>query len=596
MRGMRAGGAAVAVAMVVASGLVLGPQADAARAWVTPPPVVSAPSSVLGAAAGTASTDVAVGGLTASGGAAVGTGTAAAGVSAGAAGATVAAGLAIGTYGGQMVVRVLPSTWVTTSGSTWCDLQWLIDANASCAQTGLPAGQAPNSDIGNDPQGWAGGVQTVTSSRGAWTATAASGTGQGIRADVVATAGYGQPGNVALTLSGSGAGVPAGKYDQVMWTIYRRNANGSETSATSSVDHWYAGGPDVVKHTWSGDVGRVEVIDSYTNNVLATWYPVGHPSRPASPDPNPARWFVASWSCADGSVGNASSSTFHETDASFPAVPPATCAGAVATYQVQMVSSSGITTQIISWTAPDVVRDWGNTQAAKEGTATLNLWLTDAQTGARISCQDNPSLCADWWAETEQGTAAQSEYDCTYAGAEVALSECTVYAHAYDLGTYSDPRTGEPGSSPAPNPDPGAQDDGCPPPFSWTSVFNPWWYYKGAVCAMQQVFVPKAQLQTAQVTQAWNSSSLGQLGTVVGNLGAGFAAIGGGACGVITDSEPVPLLGWHLVVDTCAWPWSAAGPLKRIIGIAFLLGAVVIGVRTVLRIIRADVVVDGGEK
>lgn len=500
-----AGGSAIA--MVVASGLVLGPQAEGARAWVTPPPVVAAPSSVLGAAAGTATTDVAVGGLTASGGAAVGTGVVAGGVSAVAVGGTVAAGLAIGTYGGQMVVRVLPKTWVTTSGSTLCDVQWLIDENAACAKMALPDGVSPNADVGNDPQGWANGIQTVSSLRGAWTPSASSGVGQTIRGDVIASAAYGQFGNVALSMTGAASAVPSGQNDTLFWIIYQVNTNGNETAATSSNAHWYQGGPNVVQQTWAGNVAKVELRNAYTNAVLATWYPLGHPLRPATPDPNPARWFVASWSCADGTVGNASSATFHETDASFPDVPAASCAGAVATYSVQMVSSSGLTTSIIQWTAPDVVRNWGQTDAAKSGTATLNLWFTDPQTGARISCQDSPSLCADWWAETNQGTATQSQYDCTYGGEAVALSECTVYSHAYDLGVYSDPRTGEPSTGTTPVPDPGSQDQSCPPPFSWLSLFNPWWYYQGTVCAVKATVVPRTGFWTT--TQASLRSTLG---------------------------------------------------------------------------------------
>ncbi len=140
---------ASAVAMVVASGLVLGPQAQAAHADVVPPPVVSVPSSVLAAEAGTATSAEAVGTLTASGGAAVGTGVAATGVAAAeAASGTALAGLVIGTTAGSQIAKVIG---LPTSGNFICDVQLLIWTDSGCA-TVPGAGRVINSDVTVNPQ------------------------------------------------------------------------------------------------------------------------------------------------------------------------------------------------------------------------------------------------------------------------------------------------------------------------------------------------------------------------------------------------------------------------------------------------------------
>ncbi|MCG2801715.1 MAG: hypothetical protein L6311_06425 [Cellulomonas sp.] len=310
------------------------------------------------------------------------------------------------------------------------------------------------------------------------------------------------------------------------------------------------------------------------------------------------RWWHTEWQCEGGAVQSAESAHFLESDPEFPLMPQATCNGASVSHVTVSEYGAGVdAVPVYSWDMPQQLKDWQQAYPeCGDASCVLELQRVDATTGSRLACFDSPSLCADWLTDP----AKTDDYRCVYGTHDVALDECNVYGPTFKAPgpdgsvQYGDPQDGTGTSAPvAPLP---APDDGCPPPFTWTSMFNPWWYYKGGLCVVQQAFLPSAPLQTSKVTAAWNGSALGQVGGVVSNLGAGFAAIGGGECGVITDSEPVPLLGWHLVVDTCSWPWNAAAPLKRIVGIAFLLGAVVIGVRTVLRIIRADVVVDGGEK
>ncbi len=127
-------------------------------------------------------------------------------------------------------------------------------------------------------------------------------------------------------------------------------------------------------------------------------------------------------------------------------------------------------------------------QACAGGGCQLLLYRVDAQTGARIGCQEYASVCADWWTETVQATQNTDRYECQYNGAPIALDECKVYAQAFKTGQYADPRTGE---SPAPETPTQPQDESCPPPFTWTSLVNPWWYYKGFTCGLSWAFEPK---------------------------------------------------------------------------------------------------------
>lgn len=253
-----------------------------------------------------------------------------------------------------------------------------------------------------------------------------------------------------------------------------------------------------------------------TSRVISTWYPRGHADRPPELDPNPQRWWRTSWLCESGRGGFAMSAAFHETDPEWPGFPEAGCDGsALAKIVIEQVTEGAAETlTIFEWETSPAFREWTASECARMSSPCyLDLQRISGTTA--ISCFTDPGLCVDWWAQSQHATNS-SAYRCVYGSATLDLRECAVYARLFDDGVYADPATGQapqagstpqPDPKPDPNPDPDptpgtdpnpepgaepgpAQSDECPPPFSWTSLFNPWWYYKSSVCALQEVFVP----------------------------------------------------------------------------------------------------------
>ncbi|HEY0186222.1 MAG TPA: hypothetical protein VGC67_01910 [Cellulomonas sp.] len=242
---------------------------------------------------------------------------------------------------------------------------------------------------------------------------------------------------------------------------------------------------------------------NYTENV-SWWYPQGDARRPAEVSSNPQRWWRTTWECSEGAGGVSLSDGFYETDTEWPGFPVAECdAGAVTRVLIEQITE-GLTdtTVIYDWTADPAYVEWAQSDCVSGGCQLL-LSRIDSVTGTRVSCFANPSLCTDWFTDADK----ESSYECTYGGEVVELSECNAYAPTFNLSltsqgiNYADPETGEyTDTGTSTGGDTGAdEDDSCPPPFSWSSLVNPWWYYKGTVCALEEAFVPDTATLTEEV-------------------------------------------------------------------------------------------------
>lgn len=423
-----------------------------------------------------------------------------------------------------------------------CDVSSIVTETRACS---LTLNQEPNGDVLDDPMGWVGGP-TVATRRGAWTSLPGDGAGQNVTGAVVATASFGQVGSVTLSIVGSQSVVPSGKYDALSWVIFQVNDNGAETARTSSVVHWYPGSVNTFQTTVSGSkTAKVQLLDAATNAVLATWYPVGHSSRPATPDQNPDRWWRTQSLCESGYSGTRDSPHFKETDASFPSPPDPQCDGSAVSGVTVSYEGTGMASQLLyEWHMPPELKQWAaQYPECTNATCLLELSRVDSQTGARLACFDNPSLCADWVSDPDRVT----NYQCTYGTHDVPLEECYVYGPTFKAPggdgavQYGDPATGEglPGSSPGTGESGG---DGCPPAFSWAGLFNPWWYYKGVSCALREAFVPSGDLVAAQVSAT--EATLGStppfsaftvVKPVVTGLGKGWSQ---GCSGSVADFDP----------------------------------------------------------
>lgn len=544
---MRRGVVSVLLAGGLAVSVVAGdPLITSASAAVVPPPLVTVGSSALAATAGEAGTAATVGSLTATGGAAV---------AAEAAGGTAALGFVGGFVVGGKIATWLPSgdSWWEVgddaSGSSVCDLKRLLNPTETCAMSAAD-GFVANTDVGTDTGGWVpkstATVQLRDEAVGQPTVLVSRTMSVGLSSDASFHATTGSV-TVSVTADGPAYGTQYGQYrlNQALW-VYMYGSDGYCAGSSMAVR---AGVVDTTQFTFTSScpLDHIEIAAETSTNVVMKYYPVGHTSRPVVVA-NPVRWWRTDWKCSDGSASSATSATWQETDASIPSAPTAVCsAGTVTEVTISEVWESG-TKVVTSWTAAPAVTSWISAHGTDKE---LHLYRVDEGTGADIDCHTSSSVCANWWTETTQATTNTEQYECRYGSEVVALAECTVYAHAFDLGVYSNPATGETTDVTGDTPD---ADDGCPPPFSWTSLVNPWWYYKGVACALSDAFVPSAtSTNLARIRAAVDATAPVQWSEAVGGMFAGLHVSESGCEGP------------HLQVDMFgalidAYPFSACQP------------------------------------
>lgn len=625
--------APVLAAGLVATGLVvLDPSAPSALAAASIPPVVVPSSTLTGGSldfATAAERARAVGnvipqGVTRAGGLRIPTGVGAAATKAGGPVMVATTGLFIGFEGANSVMKfagvdnvglsaLFPDTTVT--------------------------GYVPNSDARVGVTGWDGGINTFT---GVARMGENSNSNQYVNADV----------SVTIDVANTPSPTDAGRFPIRCTNVTSVGAS-PQTFQRFKINAVDANGVLIAAGEWSIDSSGQSTACTFTFSaspeVVAAGFPSTIQSRvaryeyfaettygagdwPATPqaiyrfpwvdrfeggESDPLRAWETRWQCSDSgaTVATIRSATFREGQGTIPAYPSPVCTGEVTHVEVWEVGVNGDV---------DDVKIWEDSPSTKpgefakqypqctDGSCTLELYRADPTAGTRISCLQNPTLCVDWLNDP----ARADNYRCEYGGQAVDLSECNVYGPTFNVWTntpvqtetgtrvpaeetnpYGDPATGNPvprpdgGGVPAPQPSPDGtpQDSSCPPPFAWNSLINPWWYYKGVTCALSWAFVPTAGLNTAQVSTALDQSVLGAVGSASGSVGDAFGSLGAGSCGVILQTEPSVFLGNGITVDTCSWPWNGMGAIRLVIGTGFILGAVIIGIKSVLRTIRVEV-------
>lgn len=568
----------VAVALVgtLAVGLAI---PDQAHALVSPPAPVSLPSSVLGAEAGTATAGATIGSLTASGGTAVATGdaVAAGGLTAGAeaAGGASAVGLVVGWALGKQIVKA--QGWPTT-GNFLCDVQWALDSTASCA---VKPGQTwtVNADAVSTPAGWADNVNYAT---GMTNSFAASYWGGGwTQADVTvnvtsAPAYHASSGTVTFTVTFNGTCVGGGSSGVGFGatvagpgeSLYLGGMSPPCSAPVQTVTKDFASSDS--RYTFDHLHFAVTGHDDYSPTHSLDWYPEGYPNRPAGESGDPVRTWLTDWLCTDGSHHTVTSNPFHETDPEWPGLPTASCDGSAVQHET-IYEVTGSTSKVISeYTMPDAAKTWANSADPNcvAGKCQLLLYRVD-QSGALLNCFSSSSVCANWWTETQQATTGADQYRCQLGATVEPLAECQVYSHAFDQGVYADPRTGQTTST-GTSPDPGTspQDESCPPPFSWSALFNTWWAFKATSCALQEGFEPKASQAQVQAIadEVKTKAPVVELGSVFAWLAP---PTGGSACLVWTI--PVRFIDKNVPVLNSCDPndpmVQALTPIRLLLGI-----------------------------
>lgn len=516
---------------------------------------------------------------------------------------------------GLTVGPITSLTGVSTSGSLFCDLAVAV-VSSNCDLAPAPD-YVPNSDIELTAGGWVGSNSGPVAYNPPGQENAPDATysmfGEGtfggsivmrVQATLPGTYGtnfalgavYGTEYTTYMHPDGHTEGMRQGGFTGTLW---------GGISRPGPVE--YAKGYEAVGQYGSWVLDHIAILDGYGGPEVAWWYPEGHVQRPPEPSSDPVRHWESRWECSDGSTGTKSSETFHESDAIYPMMPPATCeVGHAVMYEVLQVTEGLLEKiRVYFWEkAPGSETTW---DAVPEKcldfvSCALELWMKDPLTGELIDCFKNPKVCEgfDPTPSPAPGAPSIDDFQCKWGGQILAVINCAVYKPtlakpestsdpAPPARPYGDPVTGDaPTDVPKPNPNPpgsgsGSPDDpsdGCPPPFKWNSLFNPWWYYKSATCSLAWAFVPAGGFAIgASLIAAWDDTAFGDLSDSFGKLSD---VVMDGTCGQLFAVEPTVFNGHLFTVDTCSPFWAGAAPIRTLIGISFVLSATYGGVALAL--------------
>lgn len=264
-------------------------------------------------------------------------------------------------------------------------------------------------------------------------------------------------------------------------------------------------------------------------------------------------------------------------------------------------TDSGAQTEIATSDVPDFTES--EKKGLTPGTTTGGLVLSKVVSTGIDSCMTWAADCADWWAESENGTN-EDTYRCTYNGEAVSLTECGIYRHTFDTKTstptITDPNTGEsvdwsskpnPGNSINPGTGPGSGMSPADTCFEtgWASVANPIdWVLVPVKCALVWAFVPRTATVDqgfANLENRWQSTAVGGLAAAVGAWS--FVAPSSSGCNGVTVG--LSALG-HGIEDFQILNACPGSPLQPIAG----LSTVVISIGSVLTAIYAVTASIGG--
>lgn len=471
----------------------------------------------------------------------------------------------LGTSIGNGVAQL---TGLKTSGSFTCDLATAF-ASSDCALAAGPD-YAPNSDFGAQVPGWVGGKNFID-----FVGKAATGQGDyRIAWDVQAPAYGARTGLVTVTAVFTGS--CANPLKILGGSVGLANkANDGSVGATGSLVP-VSGRPDWCAqrststavmtlnvgstHPSSATFGSVRVVpptstgwDSspVSGSQEIVWHPYGSPSRPADVDTNPQRMWIVEWMCADESSGTARSEKYSELDETWAPVPAADCgASAVTALKIWQRTPGSADLLMYEMTVPKGVTDQNKTfPKCSNGGCVLDL--VTKKTGVEVSCFKSPELCVNWLTEVKDQNS--TDYQCTFQGKKVAISECYIYGPSFNRAkvsknvVYGDPKTGldpEVTTTTDPNTDPVVVEDydpNCPPPFSLGGLFSGWWVYQGAKCAIVETFVPKPGFVNTKIDSLRSTISARPPASIVvagAAAASSFTAGWEGGCSSLPDFDP----------------------------------------------------------
>ena len=203
---------------------------------------------------------------------------------------------------------------------------------------------------------------------------------------------------------------------------------------------WRATGGDL-SSSWTATcegIGRlplsitVGTAAAYNANSNLQWYGPAAPEYATnSNDPNPLRHFRCDVTDTDNDKTTAVSTSFHETDESWPQVMCPTLAQGVIPklFEVFEVNETTGAATLLQSSAvdPGTIDEKTKDVECQDGSCILDLMY--AKGTKLVSCFDDDSeSCAGWWADKENFT-------CQYGGHDVAIQQCIVYKLAFETTT-----------------------------------------------------------------------------------------------------------------------------------------------------------------
>jgi hypothetical protein len=406
--------------------------------------------------------------------------------------------------------------------------------------------------------------------------------GSGLQSDLNVVSGTAISAGTSYTLSGNAGGTCGSPYDDV-YRIGVATLVPDGSTCTSSGGDWL--------NPW----------------CVMGWYgPPGSPARPSGGSANPERQWQMVKTCTPltgggaATVLTATSADFTETDSTFPSVPdPGLCPAGTSLTQTKVteLTTGGSSTDVWTVNVPLPLTTTSQTYPGCE-TTTCHLGLAKIAGGTDLGdCFAEAGRCQGWFADPDKAT----NYQCTYDGAILALSECNVYSPTFDVDQqakgipYGDPATGTVPSSIGDTDTstvgiPGSSGPSCYP--SGWSAFNPLeWVLKPVECALVWAFVPDAATLhsfTDGISTSYNNSSMGQWFAALGGVGAVAIPSGGGCGGVNLHIPALGLLGGSgydvSIFGTCTEPWATlAGIVKAFLIVMIAWGTCVAVFRNVSR-------------
>lgn len=307
----------------------------------------------------------------------------------------------------------------------------------------------------------------------------------------------------------------------------------------------------------------------------------------AAPAADPQRVFECEITGADGQVYRASSDQFTEgSDSAAPIVCPSMPSDVVPTnVAVKESGPQGPVTLSDTPTTPEFQDFYAKYPQCRDGACKLDLKQKKLDRQSCFQDATAGAACLGWFTDPLR----EEDYQCTYGGEDVALSECFVYSQVFKPDAvsagqaYADPLTGLPvtGQS-SPNAATGSLNRLATNPRDFSGCLDKGWGVANPVewvmvpvtCSMQASFIPRSGFVDGELTKValtWANTGPAKLAAAIGAW-----RIAPNVAGCSSSMNfPVPMIGRSItvpIIQACpGTPFGDFAPFVRALVTAVLI-------------------------